>query len=413
MIDRVKRTFQEFPLSFRVLVIASFVDGLGGTILFPYFTLYVTRKFDVGMTQAGVLLGIFAAAGLVGNIAGGALTDKIGRRKIVIFGLVSSALGSVAMGLTSSLAVMAALAALVGLLGSIAGPAHQAMVADLLPEEKRSQGYGILRVVGNLAWIFGPTIGGLLAAQSYLWLFVADAAASTTTAMIVYRLIPESMPVQTAEGRATSIWQTLAGYRVVIADGMFVAFLLTSMLTGLAYQQMYSTLAVYLRDVHGVPERGYGLLVSLNALVVVLLQFWIMRKAANRPPMLVSALGTLLYMVGFTMYGFVSAYALFVVAMVVITFGEMLIIPTSQALAARFAPADMRGRYMAFFGLSWTIPSIVGPAAAGMIMDNSNPDYVWFVCGIVLAAATVGFLFLNSAAEARFNVDVATVEQEV
>src|SRR5512135_3599596 len=111
--------FRAFPLKFRVLVLAVFVDRLGGTMLFPFFALYVTGRFNVGMTQAGILLGIFSIAGLAGSMTGGALTDKIGRRSIVIFGLLSSAISTLIMGLVDNLAAFYALAAVGGLFGGI------------------------------------------------------------------------------------------------------------------------------------------------------------------------------------------------------------------------------------------------------------------------------------------------------
>lgn len=385
-----------------------FIDRLGGTILYPYFALYITRRFDVGMTEAGVLLGLFSVSGLVGGILGGALADKIGRRSIVAFGLVSSALGSLVMGLLDNLMAFYTLAVIVGLLGSIAGPAHQAMVADILPEAQRAEGFAILRVVANLSWILGPTIGGLLAAQSYLLLFVTDAVTSTSTALIIYRLIPETKPEPPAASRAPSFWQTLAGYRVVVLDRLYVGFLLASMLMLIVYQQMYSTLAVYLRDVHGVPDRGYGLLLSLDALMVVLLQFWVTRRIRGYPPMLMMAAGTLLYMIGFTMYGFVASYALFVVAIVIITLGEMIVVPLGQVLASFFAPEDMRGRYMAAFEFSWGIPAMIGPVAAGVVLDNFNPNWVWYASGIICAVAVASFIWLHARTAARFK----TLEQQ-
>jgi len=124
------------------------------------------------------------------------------------------------------------------------------------------------------------------------------------------------------------------------------------MLMLVAYQQMYHTLSVYLRDSHGIPERGYGALLSIDAALVVLLQFWVTRRVRDRPPMVMMAVGTALYMVGLAMFGFVSAYWLFIVAILLLTFGEMVVMPISQALAARFAPEDMRGRYMAFYSLA-------------------------------------------------------------
>jgi MFS family permease len=402
MLTRIQATYREFPLQFRVLVGAAFIDRIGGTMLLPFFALYVTEKFNVGMTEAGLLLGVFSLAGLAGGMVGGALTDRFGRRSLVIFGLVFSALGSLAMGFVTSLHAFYALAALAGLLGEIAGPAHGAMVADMLPEEQRSEGYGVLRIVGNLAWIIGPTIGGVLALHSYMLLFITDAVTSLITAAIVYRLIPETKPAPAEHAQSESWLRTVVGYREVARDRLYMVFLLTSMLMLVVYQQMYSTLSVYLRDVHGIPARGYGLLMSIDAALVVVAQFPVARRVRRYPPMLMMALGTVFYMVGFTMYGFVSTYALFIAAILLITVGEMIVMPVGQALAARFAPEAMRGRYMAFFGFSWALPGMVGAWAAGVIMDNYNPNWVWYLCGIISAVAVIGFYGLYLSTRSRF-----------
>jgi MFS family permease len=402
MLTRIKSTYQEFPLRFWVLVAANFIDRLGGTLIFPFFALYVTQHFNVGMTQAGVLLAIFSVFGFIGSMLGGALTDKFGRRGMVLFGLVFSALSSVAMGLVNELNVFYGLAVIVGLLSNIAGPAHQAMVADLLPEEQRSEGFGIMRVVVNLAWIIGPSIGGLLAARSYLVLFVLDAILSLITAVIVYKFIPETKPEATEAQKQESVLTTLVGYRDVMADKIYVGFLLVSILMLVAYQQIYNTLSVYLRDVHEVSTQGYGLLMSLNAALVVLLQIWVTRRIKQAPPMLMMALGSLFYMIGLTMYGIVANYGLFIAAMLIITVGEMIVMPVGQALVANFAPADMRGRYMAIYALAWTIPSAMGPWAAGLLMDNYNPNWVWYAAGVFSALAIAGFYTLHLATRERF-----------
>ena len=400
LMSKIKELFGEFPVKFWVLIAATFIDRVGGTLIFPFFALYVTQRFEVGMTEAGTLLAIFSISGFLGSILGGALADKFGRRGMVLFGLVFSALSSLSMGLVDELSLFYALAVVVGLFSNIAGPARQAMVADILPEEKRSEGFGMLRVSGNLAWIIGPMIGGFLAAQSYLLLFVLDAITSVITAVIVYKLVPETKPEASGGQGQQSILDTLAGYRLVIADRVYLAFLVTSMLMLVVYQQMYNTLSVYLRDVHGVPTQGYGFMLSLDAGTVVLLQFWMTRRVKKRPPMLMMALGAAFYLVGFSMYGFVSTYSLFIVAILLITVGEMIVMPVGQALAARFAPKDMRGRYMAFYALSWTIPSAVGPWAAGVVMDNYDPRWVWYAAGIISMVAVAGFIALHFKTEA-------------
>jgi predicted MFS family arabinose efflux permease len=274
------------------------------------------------------------------------------------------------------------------------------MVADILPEEKRADGFGVMRVVANLAWIVGPTIGGFMAARSYMLLFIMDAVTSLITAVIIFRMIPETKP-KAAEEEPESFLGTLAGYSKIFADRLFISYILVSMLMLVVYIQMYNTLSVYLRDVHGVSPQGYGFILTMSAVTVILFQFWVTRRVKKYPPMLMMALGSGFYLVGFSMYGFVSAYALFIAAMVLITVGEMIVMPVGQALAANFAPADMRGRYMALFSLAWALPATIGPALAGMILDNYNPNWVWYAAGIISSLAIAGFLWLHLSSRER------------
>lgn len=402
MLARIRTTYNEYPRIFWVLVGSSFIDRIGGTMIQPFFALYITQKFGVGMTQAGVLLGIFSTAGLVGSMAGGAITDKFGRKGMVLFGLVFSALSSISMGLVNQLSLFYVLAVVVGLFSRVAFPAHQAMVADMLPDKQRAEGFGIMRVAGNLAWIIGPSIGGLVASRSYLAVFILDAVTSIITAIIVFRVIPETKPDAVEDQKSESLFQTFTGYRRVLSDRPYIAYIITSIAMLVVYLQMYSTLSVYLRDVHGVPPQGFGLLLSLDAGLVVLLQFWVTRRVSEKPPMLMLAFGTLFYMVGFSMYAFIGTYPLFILAILIITVGEMIVIPVGQAVAARFAPDEMRGRYLAFFGLAWAIPSTIGPAAAGIVLDNYQPELVWILAGVLSFCAILGYLALHLRLRDRF-----------
>lgn len=392
--ERLAGVYREYPRPFWTLVGVTFIDRLGGALLFPFFALYITRKFNVGMTEVGVLFMMFSASSFVGSMLGGALTDRLGRKRMMIFSLVSTSVSSVIMGLVNSLEAFFILALVVGIFTDTGGPAQQAMVADLLPAEKRAEGYGIIRVAFNLSVTIGPAIGGLLATHSYLLLFVSDAVISLITATLVALTLPETRPEALPGSESESILTTFRGYSLVLRDSVFMAFMGACILMGLVYMNMNTTLGVYLRDVHAVPESGYGLILSLNAAMVVLFQFPITRRIERFPPMLMMAAGTGLYAIGFAMYGFVASYALFLLAMVIITVGEMLVAPVSQAVTATLAPEQLRGRYMAIFGFSFGIPFAVGPFLAGLVLDNLNPRLLWYAAGLVGTLAMGAFLAL-------------------
>jgi MFS family permease len=400
-LNRLRRIYGEYPGKFWALVGISFIDAVGGALLFPFLSLYITARFGVGMTEVGVLFGLFSISSIAGSMVGGALADKYGRKGMVIIGLIFSALTSLMMGLAPNYAVLIPLVLVVGLFSNLGQPARQAMVADMLPESQRAEGFGVLRVSFNLAVTIGPAIGGLLASRSYLLLFISDAVSSLIVAMLVLRFLPETRPRWRGERSGESLVGSLAGYRHVLRDAAFLLFMLANMLMALVYLQMNTTLGVYLRDAHGVALQSYGYLLSLNAGMVVLLQFSITRRIRAYAPMLMMALGSSLYALGFGMYGFVASYPLFALAMVIITLGEMIVAPVGQALVAQMSPEQMRGRYMAFFGFSWVIPSAVGPLLAGIALDNFNPNLVWYVAGVIGMLAAGMFLTMSRQAEAR------------
>jgi MFS family permease len=394
---RTRNVYREYPRAFWIYNIIVFIDRLGGFMLYPFFALYLTQKYEIGMSTVGLLFGIFSISGMVGSALGGAIADRMGRKTVIIFSLVLSSLSALGMGFAPTLGIFIAVVVLVGTLSSVGHPAHEAVVADLLPPDKRAEGYGIIRVVFNVAVIIAPPIAGLLIAHSYLTLFIVDAVISLISAAIVLFALPETKPQALPHVKPETMKQTFAGYGRVFKDTPFVAFIAVTVMMTLVYMNMNSTLGVYLRDQHGLPEIRYGWLLSINAIIVVLFQFWVTRRLEKYRPMLMMAAGSLLYAIGFAMYGFVPTFALFVVAMIIITIGEMVVSPFQQSLVAGFAPEDMRGRYMAVSGLSWSISFTVGPFFAGLILDSANPSLLWAFCGLVGILATLGFVALNRA----------------
>jgi len=134
---------------------------------------------------------------------------------------------------------------------------------------------------------------------------------------------------------------------------------------------------------------------TTSAITVIFFQFWVSRVIKYRPPFLMMAIGTVFYMLGFALFGVVTTYVLFALNIVIITIGEMIVVPTSQAIAANFSPENMRGRYMAIFGLSWAVPSTVGPGAAGYILDNYNPNLLWYIGGALCGLSVLAYYALH------------------
>ena len=395
-----------------MLTLATFIDMLGFFLLIPFYALYITEHFGVGMTQVGFLFSLFAVGNIIGGMIGGALADRYGRRLMVLIGLVASGIGNVLLGFVNDLNLFFVISAILGLVSNFGRPARQAMVVDILPKEKQAEGFGILRIAFNISATIGPILGGFLATQSYMSLFITDAASSIITAIIVYLVIPETKPETLDDESEETVMKSFIGYKEVLKDGIFMLFISVSAIMVLVYMQMNSTLSVFLRDVHAFPVQSFSLLLSMNALMVVIFQFWIAKKISKYDPMKMMAFGTLFYMIGFGMYGFIAEPYLFFIAMVIITVGEMIVTPVGQVAAASFAPEDKRGRYMAIYSFQWTIPNLFGIIGAGLVMENLGPNWVWYLAGILSLISVIGFWLLSFAYKNRLLKERKSINEE-
>ena len=399
---KIQNVYQAFPQPFWVLMLGTFIDRLGTNLIMPFLAIYVVERFDAKITQVGIIYTIFAIGSGAGNFLAGALADRFGRRFTLILGLVCAASARIALGLVNDFPGLYIAAAFAGLFGAISWPAQLAMTADLLGPQKRANGFGIQRVVINSTFALGPLAGGFFGPRiGYLPLFVLDAITSYFVALIVFTRLPETQPQRANGAPAENFTQTLAGYKRVLQDGTFVAFILVTILTVTAYMQMSTTLSVYLVKYQHMSESFFGALVMLNALMVVFLQIPITRWASQQPLLLVMIAGTALYLFGFGSYGLPPSAPLFVFAMILISLGEMLVIPSSQALTALLAPLDMRARYVATERLNWIVAQSLGPLAATAIMDRFDSRWVWYGCSIVCAISILGFFGLHLNARAR------------
>jgi len=166
------------------------------------------------MTEVGTMFLVWAlTSGLIGNIVGGALSDKLGRKTNIILGLVASAVSALMMIMIDDLVWFYVIIGIIGIFEDIAGPARQAMIADLVPGDLRADAYGIFRIIFNLAAAIAPAIGGFMATRSFEMLFIVDVFISIGVAAFVFFLLPETKPVETDPQKTDqTILQSFKGY---------------------------------------------------------------------------------------------------------------------------------------------------------------------------------------------------------
>jgi len=405
----LRRIRREYSRSIWALTGGTFINSFGGSMVFPLFTLYFTQKFGISVAQAGLLIVLFTVGGLIGGPLGGWLADRVGRKGVMMFSLAAEATFSMGMALAPSLPLLILMIVGFGLTVPMFWPASSATIADLVKPEKRAGAYGLVRVAANLGVAFGPLVAGLLLAlqqqpdgttpgDAYLPLFVMDALTSLIFAFIIWRRLRETKP-QVAMQPATAPTARGAGYGRVFRDSPFMIFVVLFGLVGVVYSQMNTTFGVYLTRTYGFQASAYTAMLSTNAALVVLFQFPLARWVDQQDRSNMLALGAALYAIGFGLIGFAPTLFWFWVAVVILTIGEMVIVPAAQTVTADLAPIDMRGRYQAAFGLINNFFYGLGPVIGGYLFDIGHSQLIWF--GSLVLGLAVAFGFRASGPQLR------------
>jgi len=165
----------------------------------------------------------------------------------------------------------------------------------------------------------------------------------------------------------------------------------------MAYALMMVFLPVYAKENFGVPENQYGFIMATNAAMVVLFQYTITRVTERYHHLPVLAVGSLFYALGAGSVALGWNFPTFVASMVILTIGEMIMMPTSTALTANLAPSSMRGRYMSVYSLTWGISLGLGPVVGGFLNDNLAPVAIWYGGLAMGLVGTLGFVLLARA----------------
>jgi len=158
---------------------------------------------------------------------------------------------------------------------------------------------------------------------------------------------------------------------------------------------MWVLLAVYVKQNFGVAESSYSWIPTTNALMVVFLQVFITRALKPFRDTQVMPFGALFYVAAMLIVGVSSQFWGFWLAMVVMTFGELITAPTATAFVANLAPQDQRGRYLGLFGLTWHVAMAIGPFTAGILTDNYGIRSPWFAGAVVGALAVAAYALLD------------------
>jgi len=325
----------------------------------------------------------------VASSIAGPVVDRFGRKGVMVLGLAVGGATLLAMSAASTLEWLAILMAINGAFSPLLRVGGDAMVADLIAPERRASAYALVRMVHNLGVAIGPSVGGFVAVVSYAIAFGVAAGASLLFALLILFFVAETVP-PLADDRP----QAEAGYGPLLRDRPFLAFCVFYALAAMVSSLLMVLLAVYTKENFGVPENQYGFIMAANAVMVVLFQYAVTGVSSRYPHLPVLALGSLFYALGAGSVAWGWNFPTFLASMVILTIGELLLVPTATTLTANLAPPDMRGRYMGVYSLTWGIAFGIGPVVGGFLNDHVAPVAIWYGGLAIGLAAMLGFLLL-------------------
>ena len=409
----------------RHLFIGRVLGSTGFSVTIPFLSIYLHGERGVSMSAIGGMFFVASLSGAAAQILGGEWADKGGRKIVMVVAQTGRSVVFAIMGVAAMIhAPFWAFIALTcgsAFFGRLFEPPSGAMVADVTEGEARAEAYGLMRVAGNLGFAMGPAIGGFLAALSYSALFFVSSGVLLVSAFFLAANVRESrlaerrigveagigddLPPPVAHGRANVgagqapvgplplLIDNLRSVGATLRDQRFLRHCLSCLLLFTVLGQLMATFSVYVVEWAGLSKPELGWIYALNGLMVVFVQFPVVKLVAPYRVTTALIVGSVLFAVGYGIMGFIGGFIPFMLAMAVVTLGEVTSMPGTMQLSANFATPETRGRYMGVYGLFNSFGWSLAPLAGGILLDASHHVawIPWTAIGSLGLLAALGF----------------------
>ena len=403
MFKQVYRYFGQFGRDLWILAFGWFVSALGFAASIPFISIYFHSELGLSTTEIGIFFAVIAVVRSLFQVVGGELSDRVSRRGMLIHSQGIRVITFILMAMTIQYNwgfwTMAVVFTFNSIVGAVFMPTVNALVSDILPYEKRLDGYAISRSAGNLGWAAGPAIGGFMAAHSYATLFYLSAAITLVSVFIfwLFLVVPEVAKIQ--ERFKFSDLVAVRNDKNLAAHAFLTFFLY------LVVAQLIAPMSVYTVEMVGISETRLGMLFTINGLMVVLFQIPVTRLLARFRFTTQLACGAIFHFIGYSLFGLFIGFPYFIVYVMIISIGEVFMSPPSLTLTSRLAPEGRIGRYMGVQGFFVTAGWSLGPLYGGVILDylGHAPALAWLVISSLALLSGVGYFIFGRYLPEQYN----------
>lgn len=394
LLRRLHDLFHAFSRQFWLIAFGALVSSAGSALVWPFQFIYISRTLGLNLATVGTLIAISSATGLTVSFLAGHLSDRLGRKPVMVAAQVAQGVAWVLMAAAHS--YVGFLIPLMILSGSqpVYSVGSDAMMADLVPAEQRARGYAVMRTLNNVGIALGPAIGGFIVSRSYPAAFYGAAAVMGIYSLFLLAAVRETLP---AAGGPADPEAPAGGFRQVFRDRGYLAFVALVTLGMIPALMLWTLLPIYTKQTFQFPEHLYSWLPVTNALMCVFVQYFVTEYTRRHRALSMLTLGILVYAVGVGSVALMSSFWGFWTSMVIFTFGELITMPTGTAYVANRAPVELRGRYMSLYWMTWGFARAAAPVTGGFLNDRISPHAIWYGGLAIGVIATLGLYWLRES----------------
>jgi len=384
--------FRGFSREIWILTLITFINR-AGTMVLPFLSKYLKEDLDFSYNQVKWILISFGLGSIVGSWLGGKLSDKIGFYKIMIFSLMTSGIAFFGLQFVTSFEGLLVAMFFIMVVADMFRPAMFVSLGAYAKPENRTRALTLVRLAINLGFAAGPALGGLLIMTvGYKGLFWVDGATCILAILIFWIKVKEKKKSKYTDKEHPGEILTNS----VFKDRPFWIFLGATLITGILFFQLFTTIPLYHKEQFNLSELQTGLLLTLNGVLIFFLEMpivsYIERHKINK--LKVITLGCLAMAISMYLLLVNQWAGILIIMMLFMTFGEMFVFPFSNSFAMSRAPKGHEGRYMAIFTMSYSTAHILS-AEAGMDMIRLfSYQNNWFFMGTLGIIGVLLFIWV-------------------
>jgi predicted MFS family arabinose efflux permease len=368
-----------------------------GTMVIPFLSLYLTKSLNFSLSDVGWIMTAFGLGSVVGSWLGGKLTDKIGFYKVMVFSLSMTGLLFILLQYLTTFVTFWIGIFVVMLIADMFRPAMFVALSTYSKPENKTRSVTLIRLAINLGFSAGPAIGGLIiTALSYGGLFWVDGITCIfATLVLVNVLHPKKAKV--LDNMKTESPQS------AYHDRAFIIFLGAMVLFGIVFLQYFSTMPLYYKDVHYLSELEIGILLGMNGFLIFVFEMplikWLENSRFTKSGLMLT--GAVLTGLSFLILNSTTWAGVLIIGMLLMTFGEMIAFPFSNAFAMDRAKKGNQGEYMALYSISFSIAHIFGHNVGLQLVDHVGFDKTWYLTTILAGLCVFLLFILNQKMKAK------------